>query len=600
MKILAALFALAVSVQAAAPQITALTADPVTAGSTQLKATVNVGGLPTTLTFFYGPKDPGADAILGTPSQLIVNLSSTTDSTQAQPVTLNNLRGNQEYAYFATVSNSDGDDREPGSGVQTFFVPAYQPTVVRLDPLVPAITDGGDANVTLRASVTPNGADVTDVRFEYGTTTSYGRTAFATGMPILGSAGATTVTAQLPTLPRGTVFQYRIVAVNALGNGTTTNFSFTTPANRAPIARNDSVKLKGTTPVTIPVLRNDRDPDGDSLVIASVTQGTQGTVRIEGDSLVYTPRDDAEAGDSFTYTVRDDYENPDTTGADFKSSTATVTINAPGLKSKGLHAAELKDAEGNVVGSVRLVGTGSGSVSGKVQLYSKSYAVQGQLDANGHFYFTIPTGDDSLQLKVDFGGDDDTDFSASLKGNDEEYTATAAANTLTDKRRDEIVGKYTVEFPGASSSEDGFPQGTGFAKFDVKPWGEVSMKGRLGDGTKFSAKGALTGTNEVGRVTFWTTPDQNRVSGSFDFGGTGTTTVTGSMKWYRQPDRSAEFFPNGFYAELTPNGSRFEPPQKGDRALDGASKATLSLRSSRTSKSARATGSTSSTRTRTA
>ena len=59
--------------------------------------------------------------------------------------------------------------------------------------------------------------------------------------------------------------------------------------NLSPIVAHDSVTTAFNTAATIAVLANDTDPDGDTLSISSVTNGTNGTVLISGTNAVYTP-----------------------------------------------------------------------------------------------------------------------------------------------------------------------------------------------------------------------------------------------------------------------------------------------------------------------
>jgi len=57
--------------------------------------------------------------------------------------------------------------------------------------------------------------------------------------------------------------------------------------------------------VLIDVLANDTDADGDTLSITGFTQGTNGTVTKEGDSLRYKPNVDFREIDSFEYEIDD-------------------------------------------------------------------------------------------------------------------------------------------------------------------------------------------------------------------------------------------------------------------------------------------------------
>ena len=75
--------------------------------------------------------------------------------------------------------------------------------------------------------------------------------------------------------------------------------------NRAPIAVNDAATTAFGTPVTVDVLANDADPDGDTLSISAVTLPANGAVVISGRSIVYTPAAGYSGPDAFGYTVSD-------------------------------------------------------------------------------------------------------------------------------------------------------------------------------------------------------------------------------------------------------------------------------------------------------
>ncbi|MEH6576291.1 MAG: Ig-like domain-containing protein [Amphritea sp.] len=93
--------------------------------------------------------------------------------------------------------------------------------------------------------------------------------------------------------------------------------------NSAPIALNDSIIVTSKSNVTIAVLSNDSDPDGDAFFISVVTQGAKGKVLINTDgSLTYQPVKSFKNSDSFTYTISD--------GS--KSASASVSIQ---LQSSG-------------------------------------------------------------------------------------------------------------------------------------------------------------------------------------------------------------------------------------------------------------------------
>ncbi len=101
------------------------------------------------------------------------------------------------------------------------------------------------------------------------------------------------------------------------------------PVNNPPVAVDDPAQTQADTAVTIAVLANDSDPDGDTLTVASVTPGTDGSVTDNGDgTLTYTPDAGFTGTDSFTYTIDDGNGGSDT-------ATVTVTVNSLGNNRPG-------------------------------------------------------------------------------------------------------------------------------------------------------------------------------------------------------------------------------------------------------------------------
>jgi M6 family metalloprotease-like protein len=89
------------------------------------------------------------------------------------------------------------------------------------------------------------------------------------------------------------------------------------PTNSAPVAVNDAATTGSDQAVTIAVLANDTDPDGDTLRVTSVTQPMRGKALINSSgSITYQPGKRASVSDAFSYTVSDG----------LSSATATVQI----------------------------------------------------------------------------------------------------------------------------------------------------------------------------------------------------------------------------------------------------------------------------------
>jgi hypothetical protein len=95
-----------------------------------------------------------------------------------------------------------------------------------------------------------------------------------------------------------------------------------TPVNQPPVAVNDSASTTVDAPVTVPVLSNDSDPNGDALTVTNVTQPANGTTqRNANNTVTYTPNAGFTGSDTFTYTANDGQAN---------SNVATVTVTVAG------------------------------------------------------------------------------------------------------------------------------------------------------------------------------------------------------------------------------------------------------------------------------
>ncbi|MEQ6247885.1 cadherin-like domain-containing protein [Sulfitobacter sp. HNIBRBA3233] len=82
--------------------------------------------------------------------------------------------------------------------------------------------------------------------------------------------------------------------------------------NDAPVAADDCVSTPEDTPVTIPVLANDTDADGDPLTVTSATS-PDGDVVINADgTLTFTPATDFTGDAEITYTIEDGNGGTDT------------------------------------------------------------------------------------------------------------------------------------------------------------------------------------------------------------------------------------------------------------------------------------------------
>ncbi len=90
------------------------------------------------------------------------------------------------------------------------------------------------------------------------------------------------------------------------------------PANRPPVALDDSYEMIYNDYIILEPMVNDSDPDGDPIQIVAVSTPTNGTVRINGGvNILYIPTWRWWGQEHFTYTIRDSHGN---------EATATIRI----------------------------------------------------------------------------------------------------------------------------------------------------------------------------------------------------------------------------------------------------------------------------------
>ncbi|HHK8508659.1 TPA: tandem-95 repeat protein [Vibrio parahaemolyticus] len=119
-----------------------------------------------------------------------------------------------------------------------------------------------------------------------------------------------------------------IVTSGGVSESTTVSVDVT-PVNDAPVAKDDIATTQEDTAVTIDVLPNDTDADGDKLSVESASvPKEQGTVEVVNGKLVFTPAENFNGDAEITYTVTD--------GQLTDEAKVTVTVNpvndAPTIK----------------------------------------------------------------------------------------------------------------------------------------------------------------------------------------------------------------------------------------------------------------------------
>lgn len=514
-------------------------------GKATLRADVSANGKETNVTFKYGTTTAYG-------SQVEQIIAANANGTVSAPVT--NLTGGVTYHFQVIATNGDGSVQ---TADQKFVEPGIAGAVA---------TNNGSGTATLSATVTTDGTAAT-LEFQYGLTTAYE----------LGSAGTEAVAANavelkiskdLTGLVRGTTYHFRGVLRDGANNvvATTADAVFVT-SNLAPRAKSDSALLSDFRPVTIDVLRNDTDGDNDTLKLTAVTQPAQGAAKINGDKVVYTPSPDFTGVTTFQYTVRDDFGG---------TATGTVTIRSPRVAVEGTHSAVITDADGDVVGRLRLTAMANGSFTARIEIEGKTYHVVGVLDVNGRFLGFASAGDVMLPVLFTVTTGDVASIDATFGAG--KWSASTDVANLTSERLFELEGRYTVELPTAAAAappDDGTdgndgtggtgdtpttdPGQLGWMSIKLNEEGKARVKGKSGDGQGFSGDAFLNGTGEAPTLVIFARADDDALIGTLTLG----DTVSGELEW--RPE-------DGDVVAVTANGNRYVKPEKRQRSLEvGAS-----------------------------
>jgi phosphodiesterase/alkaline phosphatase D-like protein len=249
-----------------APTVVTGTATTVTQATATLNATVNPNGANVSACEF----EYGTTTSYG---KTVACSTSPGAGTSAVSVSapLSGLSPNTTYDYRISATNSTGTSTGSNETLKTLeelkIVPA--PTVV-----TGTATTVTQATATLNATVNPNGANVSACEFEYGTTTSYGKTVACSTSPGAGTS-AVSVSAPLSGLSPNTTYDYRISATNSTGTSKGLNETLKTPAEVVVIPAPTVVTGTATTVTqTTATLNATVNPNGANVTACEFEYGT--------------------------------------------------------------------------------------------------------------------------------------------------------------------------------------------------------------------------------------------------------------------------------------------------------------------------------------
>jgi|GEM_PF-1710186 len=219
----------------------------------------------------------------------------------------------QRLAYLKIITN-DPDDSVVGLLLKSTSIPVPPATVKTL-----AATSVTFDSATLNGTVNAKGFD-REVFFDWGSTKTLGISVFAQPSMVEGTVN-TSVSAVLTGLLPHTSYFFRTRAVSLSEDTLGSVVAFTT-LNRAPVAQVDDYTIVPGSTVTLPVLTNDSDADGDAMSLSThtaITPSSAGKLTKVGNTFVFTAASSFTTA-SFSYTCKDAFKGT--------SASATVTLTA--------------------------------------------------------------------------------------------------------------------------------------------------------------------------------------------------------------------------------------------------------------------------------
>ena len=168
----------------------------------------------------------GATATYGSSAQCTL-LPGAGSSPVAVSTSVAGLIPSTTYHFRLVATNTSGS----ASGTDLTFKTADLPPGVVTEPASVV----GQTTATLNGGVNPHGTSVSDCRFEYGPTTTYGSSTSCAAMPGAGT-GVVAVSATVGSLSPGTTYHFRLVATNASGTTQGLDETFSTASITSVVA----------------------------------------------------------------------------------------------------------------------------------------------------------------------------------------------------------------------------------------------------------------------------------------------------------------------------------------------------------------------------
>jgi Fibronectin type III domain len=237
------------------PIISEVSVASTTATTATVKFAIDPNGADTTYAIRYGPTTSYSKETKS------VDIGATRGAQQLEQ-TLTGLEPNSTYHFDVVAINSQAPEGEHSKD-QTFTTLQKAPTVVTGSASL--VTQN---TATLKATVNPNGGNVTGCKLEYGKTEAYGSSAPCSPSPGSGRS-AVAVSAAVEGLEHETTYHFRVSATNGGGTSTGGDVSFKT-LPKAPTVVTGSASAVTQTTATLGASVN---PNGSSVTGCKLEYG---------------------------------------------------------------------------------------------------------------------------------------------------------------------------------------------------------------------------------------------------------------------------------------------------------------------------------------
>ena len=212
--------------------------------------------------------------------------------------------------YYLLI-DGDGDALSPYSGYGSlgqYFISGSHP-VLAADTTAPTpnpMTWALLPQATGRTTITMQATQAID---ESGTPVQYAMNCISPGASCNGGVWQSSPDLLASGLSANTLYRFQIRARDSSGNETlaSTPADATTLPNQIPVANADLASLAEDSPVTLSVLANDSDADGDTLSLTATTTPGHGTLSQSGNNLIYQPAANYNGDDAFGYSLSDGF-----------------------------------------------------------------------------------------------------------------------------------------------------------------------------------------------------------------------------------------------------------------------------------------------------